>query len=155
MQLTKNFNRREFESSTTAANYKINNKIPLEYEDNLMRLARMLQKIRDKYGKPIVISSGYRCPELNKKVGGVASSQHTCASAADIHSVSDSLKDNKELWDVIIRMVKENEIDARQILWEYGNINSKKGTIGMDWIHISVNDKQHYEKHNQILYIGV
>jgi uncharacterized protein YcbK (DUF882 family) len=39
--------------------------------------------LRDAYGKPITINSGYRCAELNKKVGGVATSQHTKGQAAD------------------------------------------------------------------------
>lgn len=148
--LTKNFSIREFENSSTANKHKIKNEVPLWYKDNLRRIAELLQKIRDKYGKPIIIGSGYRCPELNRLVGGVASSQHMTAAAADIHSKSDTLKDNKELWDLIIKMAKNNEIDARQIIWEYG-----KREIGMDWIHIAVNDKQHNVRHNQILYIGV
>ncbi len=148
--LTYNFSKREFEASSTAAKHKINNNIPLEYEDNLIRLARMLQKIRDKYGKPIIIGSGYRCPAVNRLVGGVGSSQHMTAAAADIHSKSDTLKDNKELWDLIIKMAKNNEIDARQIIWEYGKLD-----VGPNWVHIAVNDKQHNVRHNQILYIGV
>ena len=42
-----------------------------------------LQKIRDYFGAPVTINSGYRCAELNKKVGGVATSQHTKGQAAD------------------------------------------------------------------------
>ena len=148
--LTKNFSRAEFEASSTAKKHNIDNTIPDKYKYNLIRLANMLQIIRDKYGLPIKIGSGYRCPAVNKLVGGVANSQHLVCSAADIHSVSDSLKDNKELWDVIISMANNKEIDARQIIWEYG-----KKEIGPNWIHIAVNDKQHNVRHNQIVFIGV
>ena len=148
--LTNNFSKREFEASSTAAKHKINNKIPLEYEDNLIRLANMLQAIRDAYGQPIIIGSGFRCDKLNKMVGGVANSDHRFCAACDIHSKSDTLKDNKKLWDVIMELVKKKIIVARQIIWEYG----KRG-IGMDWIHISVNNDHNVYKTNQILYIGV
>lgn len=52
--------------------------------DNLNRLADYLDGIREKYGKPIFISSGYRCPLLNQAVGGVANSQHLKGLAADL-----------------------------------------------------------------------
>lgn len=48
------------------------------------QLAReLLQPLRDLYGRPIRISSGYRCPELNRLVGGTAMSQHLKGEAAD------------------------------------------------------------------------
>ena len=48
------------------------------------RLADYLDRIREKLGKPILISSGYRCPVLNKSVGGVYNSQHLKGLAADL-----------------------------------------------------------------------
>jgi uncharacterized protein YcbK (DUF882 family) len=48
------------------------------------RLVEKLQKLRDMVGKPIIIQSGYRTPEYNKKVGGAADSQHVKGTAADI-----------------------------------------------------------------------
>ena len=47
-------------------------------------LVKILQKIRDHFGKPVRISSAYRCPTWNKKVGGVTGSYHTYGQAADI-----------------------------------------------------------------------
>lgn len=48
------------------------------------KLVNLLQKIRDKYNKPVLINSGYRCAAHNKAVGGAANSQHTHGKAADI-----------------------------------------------------------------------
>ena len=52
--------------------------------DNLIFTMQCLDDIREQYGLPLYISSGYRCSELNKKVGGVKTSQHTKGQAADI-----------------------------------------------------------------------
>lgn len=52
-------------------------------------LVEILQKIRDAFGKPVHINSGYRCPKHNEKVGGAPGSYHTYGQAADI-SVKDT-----------------------------------------------------------------
>lgn len=44
----------------------------------------LLDPLRERYGKPIYVNSGYRCPKHNREVGGVPNSQHTCGEAADI-----------------------------------------------------------------------
>lgn len=61
-------------------------------------LISILQIIRDHVKLPIVVNSGYRCPEHNKRVGGVANSQHIFGKAADIYVEGWS---NKQLLDVI------------------------------------------------------
>jgi len=62
------------------------------------KLARkLLQPLRERYGKPIRISSGYRCAELNRRVGGVVTSQHLKGEAADCVVRGDI----KELFDVL------------------------------------------------------
>lgn len=48
------------------------------------RLVQVLQSVRDHFGKPVTVTSGYRTPAYNKKVGGAAYSQHCCGRAADI-----------------------------------------------------------------------
>lgn len=53
--------------------------------DNIIFTMECLDKIRDEYGLPLYISSGYRCPELNKKVGGKEKSQHLKGQAADVN----------------------------------------------------------------------
>lgn len=74
---TLNFSQAELESSAKASKKGIKNNIPNEYLQNAKELLEALQIIRDNLGKPIKITSGYRCPELNKLVGGVSNSSHT------------------------------------------------------------------------------
>lgn len=85
MQISKNFTWEEFTASDTAKKLGILNQIiDWEVRDNVIALVeKVLQPLRDAWGKPITINSGYRCAELNKKVGGVATSQHTKGQAAD------------------------------------------------------------------------
>lgn len=150
-KITEHFTWEEMQASATAKRKGIDNTIPDNLKPNMIKLCKsILEPIRELYGKPIIVGSGYRCPKLNKCVGGVTSSQHMQAAAADIHSLSDTLKDNRELWEVIINLVNSNKIEARQIIFEYGD---KK--IGPNWIHISVNDDEHTYRKNQIVYIGV
>ena len=84
-KISKNFTWEEFTASDTAKRYGILNQITdWDVRDNIIALVEnVLQPLRDAYGKPITINSGYRCAELNKKVGGVATSQHTKGQAAD------------------------------------------------------------------------
>lgn len=84
-KISKNFTWAEFTASDTAKRLGILNQITdWDVRDNVIALVEnVLQPLRDAYGKPININSGYRCAELNKKVGGVATSQHTKGQAAD------------------------------------------------------------------------
>lgn len=140
MYLSKNFTLEEFIKSSTAKRLGIKNIPDSEGLDQLRQLAEVLQKIRDRYKKPIIIDSGYRCPELNKAVGGAVNSDHLYCSAVDIHSLSDSYKDNKELFKIIEGMCMKGEIEYRQLINE-GNYN---------WIHFSINNSYNSEKHQII-----
>ena len=84
MKKIKYFKLSEFINSATATRLNIDNMPSFEIVDNLNRLADYLDNIREKLGKPILVSSGYRCPVLNKAVGGVANSQHQKGLAADL-----------------------------------------------------------------------
>lgn len=84
MKKIKYFTLYEFINSATAKRLGIDNTPSFEVVDNLNRLADYLDGIRAKLGKPILISSGYRCPMLNKAVGGVVNSQHQKGLAADL-----------------------------------------------------------------------
>lgn len=83
-QLTKNFTLAEFVRSTKADSLGIDNTAPAAVVEQLRSTAAMLQRIRDHLGAPITITSGYRCPALNRAVGGVTSSDHVQGQAADI-----------------------------------------------------------------------
>lgn len=85
MKISKNFSLEEFTHSDTAQRLKIDNTPETEQIINLCALVHhVLQPLRDHYGMPVKISSGYRCPALNKAVGGVSRSQHMRGQAADI-----------------------------------------------------------------------
>ena len=84
MKKIKYFSLGEFVNSPTAKRLGIDNLPTFEVVDNLNRLADYLDGIREKLGKPILVNSGFRCPVLNKAVGGVANSQHLKGLAADV-----------------------------------------------------------------------
>lgn len=85
-KLSRNFDWKEFTKSDTAARLHIINEITdWDVRDNIKALVEnLLQPLRDVWGGPLFINSGYRCPELNKAVGGVPTSQHVKGQAADI-----------------------------------------------------------------------
>lgn len=147
MNLTKNFTLEELTASSTAKRLKIDNTPSQKTVNYLQKLADLLQIIRNHYDKPITVGSAYRCEKLNKAVGGAVNSDHKYGCAADIHSLSDTLKDNKELYDLIVKLVNDGIIECRQIIWEYGNDN------GPDWVHISINNEYNSNKKNQIVRI--
>ena len=85
MQLTEHFTLEEFTRSTTASRLKIDNRVPGELMPNIQLTAIKLELVRKALGKPIIITSGYRCPLLNARVGGVSTSAHTKGLAVDFH----------------------------------------------------------------------
>ena len=92
MELSRNFKWSEFTKSDTARRLHIINEITdWDVRDNIKALVDyILQPLRDAWGGPLFINSGYRSPELNKAVGGVETSQHTKGMAADV-GVTDPL----------------------------------------------------------------
>lgn len=83
--MTKNFTLAEFTRSAAALRFHINNQPSDEAVANIRHLCEaVLQPFRDHLNAPVVITSGYRSPALNRKVGGVAHSQHLTGEAADI-----------------------------------------------------------------------
>lgn len=122
MKKIKYFKLSEFINSATANRLGIDNIPSFEVVDNLNRLADYLDVIRAKLGKPISISSGYRCPRLNKAVGGVVNSQHLKGLAADL-VCSDMEK--------LLHIIRETK-GFDQLITEHN-----KGSKSY-WIHVSV-----------------
>ena len=124
MKLTKNFSLEEMYRSETARRCGIDNKPQTEeVVENLRALClEVLQPLREHLGKPVVVSSGYRCKDLNKKVGGVENSQHLKGEAADI-----KVRDREELIDVMRYIMDETDFDQL--------IREKSGTT--EWVHVS------------------
>lgn len=122
MKKIKYFKLAEFINSATAKRLGIDNTPTFEVVDNLNRLADYLDGIRAKLGKPILVSSGYRCPMLNKAVGGVVNSQHLKGLAADVVCA------DMESLENVIREIGGYD----QLIKEH-----RKGSTSF-WYHVSV-----------------
>lgn len=83
MQLTQHFSLEELTFSSTAARNSIDNTPDAATTQRLLTCAMGLEKIRALLGAPLHIDSGYRCPALNRAVGGVPDSAHVQGYAAD------------------------------------------------------------------------
>lgn len=133
----KYFTLNELTASSTAKRKGIDNTPDATVKANLTALvANILDPLREAYGKPIVVSSGYRSPKLNRAVGGAAKSQHVTGQAADIHTLSDTPADNKKLYDLILKL----KLPFDQLINEY-NFN---------WVHVSFSPRNR----RQVLKIG-
>ncbi len=127
MQLSNNFTLNEFLISQTASRLGIDNTPPEFVIENLKALCHnILQPLRDNYG-PVVVTSGYRCPELNKAIGGAVNSQHLEGKAADIHIPSLS-NDN------LARIIAAN-FEFDQVILEFYTL----GKPNSGWVHVSYN----------------
>ena len=92
MKLSDNFSLHEFTRSQTATRHSIDNTPSEEVIGNLQSLCLgVLQPVRTNFQKPMIISSGFRCKELNTKIGGSSTSQHVFGQAADIEVLELSL----------------------------------------------------------------
>ena len=119
------FSIKELSASTEARKMGIDNTPTPEACANLTALAdAVLDPLREKYGYPIHVSSGYRSPRLNKAVGGAKTSQHVLGEAADIY-VGDA-RDRAELFSIIYYLLPFD-----QLIWEKGDDEAPA------WIHVS------------------
>lgn len=128
MKRIKYFKLSEFINSATAKRLGIDNTPNFEVVDNLNRLASYLDGIREKLGIPILVSSGYRCPLLNKSVGGVSNSQHLKGLAADL------LCADMPKLEIILRetggfdqMIKEHRKGFPDLFWYHVSVCPRNG----------------------------
>ena len=120
----KYFTINELTKSSTAQRLHINNNPTQEVKDNLDKLIdNVLDPLRELYGKPIIVNSGYRCTKLNKAIGGAKNSQHLVGQASDIRTVQNTKESNKELFDLI----KNSKLPFDQLIYEYD----------YNWVHVS------------------
>lgn len=135
----KYFSISELCKSTTAEAYHIDNAPGPQVVDNLEDLVNLcLDPIREAWGKPLKVNSGYRCKELNDRVKGSKTSHHLTGCAADI--TTGTKTNNKKLFNMIAGMQKNGIVQFTQLIDEYG----------YQWIHVS------YVKNNlknQILHL--
>jgi uncharacterized protein YcbK (DUF882 family) len=116
----------ELTASATAQREGIDNR-PTESAYHLLHalIEQLLDPIREAWGEPIVVSSGYRCKELNALVGGAKNSHHMLGCAADI--IAGNKADNRRLFNLIQQMQQKGKIRFTQLILEGDG----------RWIHIS------------------
>lgn len=117
----KYFTIEEMTKSSTAKANGIDN---TPSEEGVLKLQKLIEAVldplREWYGKPIIVNSGYRCEALNKAIGGAKSSQHMLGEAADI--TVGSKEENEKLFDYI----KDN-LEFDQLINE----------SDFSWVHVS------------------
>jgi hypothetical protein len=124
MKLSEHFTLEELTFSQTAIRLGINN---TPTEDGIIKLGylcnTLLEPLREAIGTPIRISSGYRSPELNKAIGGAATSRHCLYEAVDMTVPG---------WTVeqFYQFIKHSSLPYRQLIQEFDS-----------WVHLSVNTR--------------
>ena len=130
MNLSKSFTLNELTKSQEALRLGIANIPDEEQILNLKILCeKILQPIRDFYGMPVSVSSGFRSPELCKAIGSSSTSQHTRGEAADFEIFSVA---NKTLAEFIV-----TNLDYDQCILEFWNENEPNS----GWVHCSYSSK--------------
>ncbi len=110
----------ELTASATAERFGIRNVPDAQQVSNLKRLgAEVLDKARERLGAPIYVNSGYRCRELNQRVGGARNSYHMQGRAADLDTRAGL---NRRLYDILATL------PHTELLWEQGG----------RWIHVAL-----------------
>ena len=129
--ISKDFSFVEFTKSETAKRLHINNEVcDWDVRDNIIALVNeLLQPLRDAWGGPLIINSGYRCPELNREVGGVNTSQHLYGAAADVRCTDPV---------ALVRLIKRLNLEFDQVI------------LYNDFVHMSY--RRDGENRMQILY---
>lgn len=128
MQLSKNLALAEVTRSESAKRKGISNQPTPEHIENLKKVAEnIFQPIREHFGVPIHVSSGYRSKALNDAIGGSLSSQHCQGEALDLDmDGSPSGVSNKDVFEFI-----KNKLNFDQLIWEFGSDSNP------DWVHVS------------------
>lgn len=125
MQLTKNFTLAELTRSTTAQKLGVDNAPTPKALQQLSRTAEMLERVRKVLGVPIIVTSGYRGPAVNRAVGGATSSDHMQGQAADV--VAPKFGTPYEVAKALVPHLVDLQIG--QIIYE------KSGSS--EWVHLS------------------
>ena len=124
--ISKHISDREGVYSITAMRRGLDNTPDGEQLANMKLLAeKVFEPLREWVGGPIKINSFFRCPELNKAIGGSSKSQHCKGQAIDIDDTFHRAS-NAEMY----HFIKDN-LDFDQIIWEFGNDDNP------DWVHVS------------------
>ena len=133
MQLSQHFLLGEFTKSNYPEVYNIPSHVAIE---NMKRVCVCLEPLRQAQG-PIVINSGYRSPQLNKKVGGVSTSNHMTGCAVDIRC--SGIEQAIEYAAILIEYARETQQD-------YDELFIEKNKYGRYWVHFAVRPKENRRK---------
>jgi len=126
MKLSANFSLNELTKSDTAIRHDIDNTPSMQVIDNLQDLVdNVLQPLREKFG-PVVVTSGYRSPAVNTKIGGSTTSDHCHGYAADFEVLG---MDNREL----ALYIRDNNFKFKQLILEF----YRDGVPDSGWVHCS------------------
>tara|TARA_R100000406_G_scaffold70232_1_gene50564 strand:- start:89 stop:547 length:459 start_codon:yes stop_codon:yes gene_type:complete len=124
--ISKHISYKEGTNSVTAIRRGIDNTPNDEQLDNMVLLAeKVFEPLRAWVGGPIKINSFFRCPQLNKAIGGSAKSQHCHGQAIDIDDTYGKVA-NSEMYNYI-----KNNLDFDQMIWEFGDDDNPA------WVHVS------------------
>ena len=127
MKLSKNLSLAEVIKSTTAKRLGIDNTPDDWTTENLRKIAEhVFQPLREAFGCPIYVSSGYRGPDLNRAIGGSLRSQHMEGRALDLDADVFGRCTNGEIFRYIL-----NNLTFDQLIWEFGDEDNP------DWVHVS------------------
>lgn len=127
MRLSKNLTLQECTKSLTALRRGIENEPEAWERNNLSIIANeVFQKIRDHFGTPIAVSSGYRSKKLNRVLGGSRHSQHIQGRALDLDAHVYGKVTNAQIFNYI-----KEHLDFDQLIWEFGTEDEP------DWVHVS------------------
>lgn len=137
--MSKYFTIEEMTRSQTAVRLKIDNTPNATQKRDLLRLMDYLDGIREAFGQPIRVTSGFRSWGANKAVGGVKNSQHLAGQAADI--VTSGAKTLRDLFDLI-----RKRGGFHQLIWE----QTPKST----WIHVSIPPEGEFPKGEVLKFDG-
>ena len=143
----KHFTFREFERSDTATRLKIDNRMPELVEAHVVELVDiLLDPLREAWGGPLVVTSGYRCPELNKAVGGSETSAHLAGWAADLVPDSGDPRGVQGLVDFAVEWLTAAGLPFDQLIFEH--VGSSK------WLHIGIRNLKGAQRRQMLLYEG-
>ena len=133
-RLSPHFTLGEFTKSNYPEVYNIPSHVAIE---NMKRICGWLEMLRDRAGTPIIINSGYRSPQLNKRVGGVATSNHVTGCAVDIRC--SGAEQAIDYAYILKAYSKESQQDFDELFIE-------KNRYGRYWVHFAVRPKENRRK---------
>lgn len=123
-QLSKHFNSKEFECKCKVCDEQIVSEVLLE----------KLEQVRERYGKPISVTSGYRCPDHNKTIGGKPGSSHMSGLAVDISPSIITLDDLDSLYEICYNIF-DNIGDGRAKKFIHVDVREPKNNGKRHWIY--------------------